>query len=61
MIIVPNLDSNEVSINWINDVKCKDSDLPLFFNNTIKYSDIIQGSIGSCWFFSNSYKLFTTI
>ena len=30
MIIVPNLDSNEVSINWINDVKCKRSDLLYF-------------------------------
>lgn len=50
MIVIPKISDPNRSINWERSIKCKRFELPLFYNNTIDYRDVIQGSIGSCWF-----------
>lgn len=47
---IPIISDESLSINWNLEYKCKRLVLPLFADNKVSYSDIIQGSIGSCWF-----------
>lgn len=50
MIVIPPNPKPDRSINWDDDVICKKFSAPLFYNDTLDYTDIIQGNIGSCWF-----------
>lgn len=39
------------SINW-KELPCTRLSLPLYSGNVVKFSDVVQGDIGSCWFLS---------
>ena len=52
MFTIPKNYSATESINWKKDTPCFRINLPLFNNNTIRYDDVFQGDVGSCWFLS---------